>query len=152
MTIDLYTADTSNGQRAAIMLEECGLAYTPHKLDLAAGEQREPEFSEDEPGRRDPHDRRRRRSRRRARSPSRSRARSSSTWPRKTGRFIPRDARKRAKAMEWVSPGDDGHGGIVDDDLRAFAPRPEKSDANLAFCEERTLRHLRLADAHLAGP
>ena len=27
---------------------------------------------------------------------------------------------------------------------------PDKSDANVAFCEERTLRHLRVADAHLA--
>jgi len=27
---------------------------------------------------------------------------------------------------------------------------PEKSDANVAFCEERTLRHLRAANAQLA--
>jgi GST-like protein len=42
--IDLYTANSSNGQRAAIMTEECGLPYTVHKLDLFGGAQRRPEF------------------------------------------------------------------------------------------------------------
>ena len=31
--IDLYTAATGNGRRASVMLEECGLPYTVHKLD-----------------------------------------------------------------------------------------------------------------------
>src|SRR3546814_10298127 len=34
--IDFYTAGTGNGRRPALMLEECGLAYTTHKIDLAA--------------------------------------------------------------------------------------------------------------------
>src|SRR5271169_6928362 len=42
--IDLYTANSSNGQRAAVILEECGLPYRVHKLDLMAGDQRKPEF------------------------------------------------------------------------------------------------------------
>jgi len=33
--IDLYAAPTSNGLRAKIMLDECGLPYTLHKIDLA---------------------------------------------------------------------------------------------------------------------
>ena len=32
--IYFYTAQTSNGQRAAIMLEECQLAYRVHAFDL----------------------------------------------------------------------------------------------------------------------
>src|SRR3546814_16421359 len=40
--IDFYTAGTGNGRRPALMLEECGLAYTTHKIDLAAA--RPPEF------------------------------------------------------------------------------------------------------------
>ena len=36
--IDLYAAGTSNGMRARIGLEECGLAYTFHPIDLAKGE------------------------------------------------------------------------------------------------------------------
>ena len=32
--IDFYTAATGNGRRPALMLEECGMEYTTHKLDL----------------------------------------------------------------------------------------------------------------------
>ena len=42
--IDLYTANTSNGQRAAIILEECGLAHRVHNFDLFKGEHKNPEF------------------------------------------------------------------------------------------------------------
>ena len=42
--IELYTAQSSNGQRAAIALEECGLPYRVHKLELMKGEQKTPEF------------------------------------------------------------------------------------------------------------
>jgi GSH-dependent disulfide-bond oxidoreductase len=42
--IELYTASTPNGQKIAIMLEETGLPYTAHKIDLAKGEQKKPEF------------------------------------------------------------------------------------------------------------
>lgn len=42
--IDFYTAGTGNGRRPALMLEECGLAYTAHKIDLMKGEGRGPEY------------------------------------------------------------------------------------------------------------
>lgn len=42
--IDLYAAGTANGMRARIALEECGLAYTFHAVDLAKGEQKAPSF------------------------------------------------------------------------------------------------------------
>lgn len=42
--IDLYAAGTSNGIRARIGLEECGLAYTFHPIDLAKGEQKSPSY------------------------------------------------------------------------------------------------------------
>jgi len=42
--IDLYAAGTSNGMRARIALEECGLAYTLHPVDLMKGEQRAASF------------------------------------------------------------------------------------------------------------
>ena len=35
--IDLYAAPTSNGLRAKIILDECGLNYTLHSVDLAGG-------------------------------------------------------------------------------------------------------------------
>jgi GSH-dependent disulfide-bond oxidoreductase len=42
--IDFYTAATPNGYKVSIMLEECGLPYTPHFIDMAAQEQKTPEF------------------------------------------------------------------------------------------------------------
>ena len=42
--IDLYTAPTPNGRKVSIMLEEIGLAYTAHKVDIGADEQFRPEF------------------------------------------------------------------------------------------------------------
>jgi len=42
--IDLYTAATPNGHKISIALEELGLPYTVHALDLSKLEQRRPEF------------------------------------------------------------------------------------------------------------
>ncbi|MFK5947191.1 MAG: glutathione S-transferase family protein [Methylococcales bacterium] len=42
--IDLYTANTFNGQRVSIMLEEIELPYKAHGIDLKQGEQRQPDF------------------------------------------------------------------------------------------------------------
>jgi GST-like protein len=42
--IDLYTWTTPNGRKASVMLEECGLAYNVHKIDIGKGDQFKPEF------------------------------------------------------------------------------------------------------------
>jgi GST-like protein len=42
--IDLYAAGTSNGMRARIALEECGLSYKLHPIDLAKGDNKTPQF------------------------------------------------------------------------------------------------------------
>jgi GST-like protein len=42
--IDLYAAGTSNGMRARIALEECGLPYNFHPIDLEKGEQKTAQF------------------------------------------------------------------------------------------------------------
>jgi GST-like protein len=42
--IDLYTWPTPNGHKIHIMLEECGLPYTVHAVDIGAGDQFTPEF------------------------------------------------------------------------------------------------------------
>ncbi len=42
--IDLYTAATPNGQKIHIMLEEAGLEYATHWVDLFKGGQFDPEF------------------------------------------------------------------------------------------------------------
>ena len=43
--IDLYAAGTSNGMRARIALEECGLAYKLHPVALEKGEQKSAQFT-----------------------------------------------------------------------------------------------------------
>ncbi|MDX1376837.1 MAG: glutathione S-transferase N-terminal domain-containing protein [Burkholderiales bacterium] len=42
--IDLYTWGTSNGRKASIMLEECGLPYRVHPIDIGKGDQFTPEY------------------------------------------------------------------------------------------------------------
>ncbi len=42
--IDLYTWTTPNGRKVSIMLEETGLPYRAHAIDIGKGEQYAPEF------------------------------------------------------------------------------------------------------------
>jgi len=42
--IDLYTWTTPNGRKASIMLEEVGLPYTTHAVDISKDEHFKPEF------------------------------------------------------------------------------------------------------------
>ena len=42
--IDLYSWATPNGHKIHIMLEECGLSYRAHPVDIGKGEQFTPEF------------------------------------------------------------------------------------------------------------
>jgi len=147
--IDFYSAATSNGQRAAIMLEECGAPYTLQKLDLFAGEQRKPEFlainpagtipaivDRDGPG-----------------GKPLALAQSAAIMlylAAKTGRFLPEDAALRAQALQWVfqATTDTAASSMAIFLLSRFVP--DKSEANVGYFEERTLRQLRVADQRLA--
>ena len=42
--LQLFSAPTPNGVKVGIMLEETGLAYEPHRVDVMANESHEPEF------------------------------------------------------------------------------------------------------------
>jgi len=42
--IDLYTWKTPNGRKVSVMLEECGLSYNAHAIDIGKGEQFTPQF------------------------------------------------------------------------------------------------------------
>jgi GSH-dependent disulfide-bond oxidoreductase len=42
--IQLYTWPTPNGHKVHLMLEECGLAYETHAIDIGAGDQFQPDF------------------------------------------------------------------------------------------------------------
>jgi len=42
--IDLYTWSTPNGRKVSVMLEECGLPYRAHSVNIGKGDQFKPEF------------------------------------------------------------------------------------------------------------
>ena len=42
--IDLYTWSTPNGRKVSIMLEEVGLPYAPHPIDIASDQRFDPHF------------------------------------------------------------------------------------------------------------
>ena len=42
--IDLYTWTTPNGRKVSILLEELGVEYTAHAINIGQGDQKTPEF------------------------------------------------------------------------------------------------------------
>lgn len=52
--IDLYTWTTPNGRKPSILLEELGVPYTAHPIDIGAGEQFKPDFLKIAPNNRIP--------------------------------------------------------------------------------------------------
>jgi GSH-dependent disulfide-bond oxidoreductase len=52
--IDLYTWSTPNGRKVSIMLEECGLDYAAHAIDISKNEQFKPDFLKISPNNRIP--------------------------------------------------------------------------------------------------
>ena len=100
--IDLYTSATPNGQKIHMMLEETGLAYNEHWVDLEKGEQFDPKFLAISPNNKIPAladddgpDGERR-------SRSSNRARSCSIWRRRPGGSCPQEPRARLEVMQWL--------------------------------------------------
>jgi GSH-dependent disulfide-bond oxidoreductase len=147
--IDLYTAATSNGQRAAIGLEEAGLAYNAHKLNLAAGDQRQPQYLQINPA---------------GMIPAIVDADGPGGKPitvtqsaaivlyaaEKSGKLLPKDAARRAAAYQWMMQACSDCAGASSGIFLLSNMAPDKSPANVEFFETRLLRFWRAADAQLA--
>ena len=58
MTIELHTWNTPNGRKICVALEEMGLPYKVIPVDIAKGEQFEPDFLTHQPEQQDSRDRR----------------------------------------------------------------------------------------------
>jgi len=147
--IDLYTAGTANGQRAAIALEETGLAYKAHKLNLQAGDQKQAQYLQINPS---------------AMIPAIVDSDGAGGKPvtvtqsgaillyaaEKSGKLLPRDVGRRAAAHEWMLQACSDCAGASSGIFLLSNMAPEKSPANVEFFETRLLRFLRAADARLA--
>jgi GST-like protein len=147
--IDLYTAGTANGHRAAIALEESGLAYRVHKLNLQAGDQRKPEYlkinpagaipaivDEDGPG-----------------GKPLTLAQSGAIVlyvAEKSGKFIPKDPARRLIALQWLMQACSDVAGNSGTIFQLSMVAPEKSATNVEFFEKRLVNALRVADHRLA--
>jgi GST-like protein len=99
--IDLYYWPTPNGWKITIMLEECGLAYNVIPINIAAGEQFDPAFLKISPNNRMPAIVDRDGPGGRPISVFESGA-ILQYLGRKTGRFYPRDERRRIAVDEWL--------------------------------------------------
>jgi GST-like protein len=147
--IDLYMAGTSNGLRASVALEECGLPYRLHKLDLMKGEHRKPEYlkvnpaglipaivDDDGPG---------------GKPITLSQSSAIVLYcAEKSGKFIPADPARKALAMEWFMQAASDVAGAGTMIFWYGVAAPDKTPANAQWLEQRFLASLQIVERHLA--
>jgi GST-like protein len=143
--IDLYTFPTPNGRKVSILLEELGISYNVHKIDITQGQQFSRDFVEINPNSKIPaiidHD-------------TEITVFESGAilmyLAEKTGKLLPRETKSRYQVMEWlmfqmasVGPmfGQFNH-------FNRFAP--EKVPYAIARYEQETLRLYGVLDRQLA--
>lgn len=148
--IDLYTASTGNGRRAIIALEECGLDYRVHRLDLAKGEAKTPEFLKINPA---------------AAIPAIVDADGPGGKPiniaqsgaivlycaEKSGKLIPKDPAKRAEAYQWFMQAATDVAPTSSNIFYISTHVPVKDPANTGYFEQKLLTMLGVVDKQLAG-
>jgi GSH-dependent disulfide-bond oxidoreductase len=149
--IEFYTFDTGNCMRAAIGLEEAGLPYRTHKVDLAKGEQKSSEFlkinmigavpaiaDDDGPG-----------------GKRIVLAQSGAILlyvAEKSGRLMPKDPERRAAALQWLLHAASDVAASSGMLFQLANRAPEKSQANLDWMQQQfLLRHLSACDQRLKG-
>lgn len=147
--IELYLAGTANGLRASVALEEAGLPYHVHKLDLAKGEQRSAEYLKINPAGVIP-------------------ALVDSSGPEgqpitvtqsgaiviyaaeKSGKLLPKNPAVRALAMQWFMQAASDVAGTSGTIFQLEMRTPEKNTAITEFFKKRLLDFFALADKNLA--
>ena len=101
MTIELYAFDTPNGRKISVALEEMGLPYDVHVIDIGKGEQNDPAFLKISPNNKIPA----------IVDPDGPGSRPISVFEsgaillylgEKTGRFLPADLAARVPVLEWL--------------------------------------------------
>lgn len=148
--IDLYLSPTANGFRASVALEEAGLEYRVHKLDLSKGEHRKPEYLSINPAGLIPaivdHD-----------GPDGKPLTVTQSGAiilyaaEKCGQFIPSDPLRRARAWQWFMQGATDVAATSGALFRVENSVPEKIPANAEYFRQRLLGFFAVCDAHLAA-
>jgi GST-like protein len=143
--IELYTAATPNGHKVSIALEELGLPYTLHNLDLSKGRQKEPWFLAINPNGRIP--------------AIVDRAAGDFAvfesgailvyLAEKTGQLMPSDAKGRSLVMQWLMFQMGGIGPMMGQANVFFRYFPEKIQAVIDRYQGESRRLFRVLDGHL---
>ena len=148
--IDLYSAGTANGFRASVALEEAGLSYRVHKVDLAKGEQRSVDFLKlnpaglipvivdlDGPG---------------GKPITLSQSAAIILYiAEKTGKLLPKDPARRAVAMQWFMQGATDVAATSGAIFRLENSVPEKIPSSIDYFKQRLLGFFSVCDERLAG-
>ena len=148
--IDVYLAPTANGLRATVALAECGFDYTVHKIDLAKGETRTPEFLKLNPAGQIPvivdHD-----------GPGGkplTLAQSGAIilyCAEKSGKFLPKDLATRAVAMQWFMLTATDLAPVSGAIFQLEMVAPEKNESITKHFHKRLINFFTVCDTLLAG-
>jgi glutathione S-transferase len=145
--IDLYTAPTPNGWKASIALEELGLPYEVHLVNLLAGEQKTPEYLKINPNGRIPTivDR----------DADNFAVFESGAiliyLAEKTGRLMPTDPKGRSRVIQWVMFQMGGIGPMQGQANVFFRYFPEKIESVISRYQNETKRLYGVLDRQLEG-
>jgi GST-like protein len=142
MTITLYTAATPNGYKVSVALEELGLAYEVHRVDLMKGEQKQQWFLDICPNGRIP-----------AIVDDGFAVFESGAilvyLAEKTGQLMPGDAQGRSRVMQWLMFQMGGVGPMMGQANVFFRYFPEKIPAAIARYQGECRRLFTVLDTQL---
>ena len=148
--MELYTAGTGNGQRAAIAVNECGVPCKIHVLNLGQGDQKAADYLKINPTGRiptliDPE------------GPGGKPLTVTQSWAilmylcEKTGQFLPADPAARVRVFQWMAEGAADYASVNQTIFFLGARMPEKvPDSAIKFYEDRFVNLWRFADEQLA--
>jgi GSH-dependent disulfide-bond oxidoreductase len=146
MSIDLYTAPTPNGWKASVTLEELGMTYSVHAIDLGKGEQNHPDYLRLNPNGRIPT----------------IIDRDAGDFvvfesgaimlylAEKCGRLLPTDTRQRSEVIQWLFFQVGGLGPMMGQANVFFRYLPEKIQPTIDRYQNESRRLLQVLDRRLA--
>ncbi|MBM7113991.1 glutathione S-transferase family protein [Archangium primigenium] len=144
--IDLYTWNTPNGYKVSVTLEELGLPYTVHPIDISSGVQKQPDFLKINPNGRIPA----------------IVDREAGDFPifesgaimlylaEKTGKLMPTDAKGRSRVVQWLMFQMSGVGPMQGQANVFFRYFPEKLQPAIDRYQNETRRLYTVLDMQLS--